>query len=667
MKLFMSRATAIAVALAALPMAAEAQSVKDRYEALQAREAEVAAAVDAAAADLPVSERDDLLRRARGVIASYDDFVRTNRRSGYADNALFNAGTLAQALADKYKRPADRTAAERYFARLRAEYPSSSLLKSAGLKASPTTFSAAKASVGESGPAASRSATLTSIDRSVMPEVIRITLAFDREVVYHEERLAGPERVFFDLKGVRAAAQLKDGVLRYPDDAVRQIRVGRHPDATVRVVLDLEGVTKYSVFTMYNPFRVVVDCETPTRTAAAASQPAWVPAPPAPIAAVSIAPVTPPAPVARERRPPAVTVPALRSRRTPPLAPVARVAPEHRTARLGEPEPRSGQAPQLAESDTRSGQSAAVASEVGTEPIAPSAPIAPASGRGPRLDDPETRSPQPVRVADPEEPVLTVDPPLPAPPAPPLESKSNAGGGLSLSRQLGLGVARVVIDPGHGGHDPGAQGKNLNEAALTLDVALRLEKLLQQDGFDVVLTRRSDVYVPLEERTAIANRENADLFLSIHANASRNQAARGVETYFLSFASSPEAEAVAARENSASSGGMHNLPDIIKTIALNNKLDESRDLASMVQEALVSRLRRSNRDIRNLGVRKAPFVVLIGASMPSVLAEVSFLTNKEELQLLKTSAYKQRVAEALHAAVMRYRRSLKGQGQIAEQ
>ncbi len=695
MKLVMSRATVIAVAIATLPMVAEAQSVKDRYEALQARDAEVAAAVDAAAADLPASARDELLRQARGVIASYDDFVQRNRRSGYADNALFNAGTLAQALADKFKRPADRTAAERYFARVRAEYPSSSLLKTAGQKTSPTTARVSNASAAGPGasPADSRSATLTRIDRTVMPEAIRITLAFDREVVFHEERLAGPERVFFDLKGVRAVPELKEGVLRYPDDVVRQIRVGRHPDATVRVVLDLEGVTKYSVFTLYNPFRVVVDCETPTRTSAAAPQPAWVPAPPPPIAAVSIAPVTRAAPVARERRPPAVTVPALRSRRTPPLAPVARAVPEHRTPPLGEPAPRSGEAPGLAESDARSGQSAPVASEHGAAPIAPSPPIAsasaraddsrastgetspkrpegreggPVSGRGPRLDEPESRLPQPVRVAEPEEPVLTVEPP-PAPSAPPVEPKSNAAGGFSLSRQLGLGVARIVIDPGHGGQDPGAQGKNLNEADLTMDVSLRLEKLLQQDGFDVVLTRRTDVYVPLEERTAIANRENADLFLSIHANASRNEAARGVETYFLSFASSAEAEAVAARENSTSSGGMHNLPDIIKAIALNNKLDESRDLAGMVQEALVSRLRRSNKDIRNLGVKKAPFVVLIGASMPSVLAEISFLTNKEEVQLLKTNAYKQRVAEALHAAVMRYRRSLKGQGQIAEQ
>jgi N-acetylmuramoyl-L-alanine amidase len=191
--------------------------------------------------------------------------------------------------------------------------------------------------------------------------------------------------------------------------------------------------------------------------------------------------------------------------------------------------------------------------------------------------------------------------------------------------------------------------------------------LQDEPGMEVVLTRRTDVFVPLEERTAMANREAADLFLSIHANASRSTSANGVETYFLSFAATPEAEAVAARENSAGAGTMRNLPDIVKAITLNNKLDESRDLAGMVQEALVTRLRRSNKNVRNLGVKKAPFVVLIGAGMPSVLAEVSFLTNKQELQLLKTAAYKQRIAEALHAAVMRYRRSLKGAAAIASQ
>jgi N-acetylmuramoyl-L-alanine amidase len=230
-----------------------------------------------------------------------------------------------------------------------------------------------------------------------------------------------------------------------------------------------------------------------------------------------------------------------------------------------------------------------------------------------------------------------------------------------MARQLGLSVSRIVIDPGHGGHDPGTIAKGLTEASLTLDVALRLEKLLQKEpGVEVVLTRRTDVFIPLEERTAIANRESADLFLSIHANSSRNPTAKGVETYFLSFASSPEAEAIAARENSTSGREMHQLPDLIKAISLNNKLDESRDLASMVQEALVSTLRKSNKDVRSRGVKKAPFVVLIGAAMPSVLAEMSFITNKQELQLLKSAAYKDKIAQALYAAVMRYRRSLKG-------
>jgi N-acetylmuramoyl-L-alanine amidase len=238
---------------------------------------------------------------------------------------------------------------------------------------------------------------------------------------------------------------------------------------------------------------------------------------------------------------------------------------------------------------------------------------------------------------------------------------ANGAGGFSLSRQLGLGISRIVIDPGHGGHDPGAQARGLNEADLKLDVALRLEKLFQEEsGIEVVLTRRTNDYIPLEERTAIANREGADLFLSIHANTSRSSSASGIETYYLSFAGTPEAEAVAARENSANAGEMHRLPDMIKAIALNNKLDESRDLAGMVQESLVARLRRSNKTAVNRGVKKAPFVVLIGAEMPSVLAEVSFLTNRQEQQLLKTTAYKDRIAEALYAAVIRYRRSLKG-------
>jgi N-acetylmuramoyl-L-alanine amidase len=217
----------------------------------------------------------------------------------------------------------------------------------------------------------------------------------------------------------------------------------------------------------------------------------------------------------------------------------------------------------------------------------------------------------------------------------------------------------VVIDAGHGGKDPGAHGNGINEAELTLDVALRVKKLLEKENVEVVMTRDTNVFIPLEERTAIANREGADLFLSIHANASRNAQARGIETYFLNFAMNPEAEAVAARENATSGQPMHSLPDIVKAIALNNKINESREFAETVQKSMVTHLRTKNRALRDLGVKQAPFVVLIGAAMPSVLAEISFVTNRQDGALLKTQTYRQQIAQALMEAVLQYQQSLK--------
>ena len=173
------------------------------------------------------------------------------------------------------------------------------------------------------------------------------------------------------------------------------------------------------------------------------------------------------------------------------------------------------------------------------------------------------------------------------------------------------------------------------------------------------MTRDTDVFIPLQERTEIANREGADLFLSIHANASRNVLARGIETYFLNFAMNPEAEAVAARENAASGQAMHSLPDIVRAIALNNKINESRDLASTVQRSMSKRLGAKNRALKDLGVKQAPFVVLIGAVMPSVLAEISFVTNKQDGALLKTQAYRQQIAQALFDAIISYQQGLK--------
>lgn len=263
----------------------------------------------------------------------------------------------------------------------------------------------------------------------------------------------------------------------------------------------------------------------------------------------------------------------------------------------------------------------------------------------------------PPPPADPPAPARTGGTPVVGTPVPP---SSNRSGDYSLSRQLGLGVSRIVVDAGHGGHDPGAQANGIDESELTLDVAQRLQKLLEaQPGMAVVLTRSTDDYIALEERTAIANREDADLFLSIHANASRQSSASGIETYFLNFATNPTAEAVAARENASSGQSMGTLPDILKAIALNNKLAESRELASIVQTSLVRRLSQQNKTIRDLGVKQAPFVVLIGAQMPSILAEISFLTNRSEATLLKQGAYRQRIAQALCDAIMKYQASLK--------
>jgi len=247
-----------------------------------------------------------------------------------------------------------------------------------------------------------------------------------------------------------------------------------------------------------------------------------------------------------------------------------------------------------------------------------------------------------------------ISPAAPAPPA------ANGRGGYSMARQLGLRVGRIVIDAGHGGRDPGASGPGFTESALTLDIALRLEKLLTKEpGIEVVLTRRTDEYVGLQERTAIANREGADLFLSIHANASRNRNARGVESYLLNFASTPEAAAVAARENASSTLTMSHLNDLVKQIALNNKLDESRDLARHVQTTLVQKLRPSNQGLKDLGVKQAPFVVLVGASMPSILVEVSFLSHRQEGRLLSTGTFRQRIADALFDGLRGYLRTLK--------
>ena len=519
---------AAAICVAASTALAQTSNAAKLLREAEAREMALRAEIDSRKASSPASP---LLERVRTLVRAYEDISRLFPTSSYSDDALWHGGLLAADAFWEFGQGDERETATRLLKTLTSKYPTSSLVRQVTPQLARLT--SAKIFPEESTPAETASKSpavmLKAVRREALPGAVRVTLELEGEAAFHDEQIVGPPRVFVDLQNTRPIDALRDATQSFPDDLVRQIRVGRPVGTRTRVVLDLAAAAPHTTYALYNPYRVVID-------------------------------------FARE-------------------APVAPIAPTRDTS------------------------------------------------IGPTRDGPV---------------------------APPAAPRQNAVGGLSLSRQLGLGVARVVIDPGHGGHDPGAMTMGLSEADVVLDIAIRLEAmLLKQPGVEVVLTRRANVFVPLEERTALANREGADLFLSIHANASEDDRARGIETYFLNFAPNPAAEAIAARENAASSRTMRQLPDIVKAIALNNKFDESRDFASFVQASMIDRLKKSNRNVKDLGVKQAPFTVLVGATMPSVLAEISFLTNGQEAILLRGTAYRQQIAEALFNGVMKYQRSLK--------
>jgi N-acetylmuramoyl-L-alanine amidase len=549
-----------------------------------------------------------VLTDVRAAVARYEAVVRRYPASSYSDNALWQAAELAIDAFVKFNETRDRDAAARLLRQLAAMFPTSKLAgrvpSELGRLSTVSAAPQAPRSQPQADPASVRRAsersglaTIKEIRRSVLTDAVRVVIELDGEVDFKEDRIPNPSRVFLDLPGTRAAPLLVDQTLRFEGDAdvVRQIRIGRHPNNTTRVVLDAAGVSSYSVYPLYEPYRLIIDCVRATGPSA-----------------------------------------------TTGIAAAAAFLPKPANAVRREPVPVPSRALTSVWLRTAPGNS---------------------SQHGVALAD--ARAPMPELPP----PVAVVAPPMhkPAelPAAPPVR---NGSGNFSIARQLGLSVSRIVIDAGHGGHDPGAQARGVTEAELVLDVSLRVEKLLQKvPGVEVILTRRSDDFIALQERTAIANREGADLFLSIHANASSSAQARGVETYFLNFASNLSAAAVAARENAASGQGMGALPDIVKAIALNNKLDESRDFATEIQKAMLEHLRRSNQAVKDLGVKQAPFVVLIGAAMPSVLAEISFVTNPQEARLLKSGPYRQRIAEALFEAIRKYQTSLARTTAVASQ
>lgn len=435
--------------------------------------------------------------------------------------------------------------------------------------------------------------------------VTRIAIETDGPVEYRAGRLSDPDRIFFDLPGTLPPREHRKTVQVIPveDGVVKQIRVALTRPGMTRVVLDLVHPADFRASQLANPDRLMIEVRAAGRAAEA-------------------------------RRAGAATD--LPVPRTGP-------SPEH----VGE---KIGMTGAVAEPPVLP-PGPLLASQPAPPVAPPDAPIASVPAKtGREATETVTATAKPGAAV-----VESVPTPVTAPPVA-RSAQRDSRGNRSLIRALGLKVGRIVLDPGHGGHDTGSIGPTgLREKDLVLDLAMRLGQLITERlGAEVVYTRTDDTFVPLETRTEIANQAKADLFLSLHANSSRLRSAAGPETFYLNFTTDPAALEVAARENAPSTRSIHELQDLVRKIVQKEKVQESREFASHIQKALYSSLRSG----KNRGVKRAPFVVLVGAEMPSVLVEVGFLSNPREERLLKQPEYRQRLAEALYRGLFQYATTL---------
>lgn len=491
---------------------------------------------------------------------------------------------------------------------------------------------------------------VTGIRHWSTPDYTRVAIDLDSEVKYEAGRIPDPDRIFFDLHDTHLSAALTGKTFQVDDGFLRKIRVAQYQRGMTRVVLDVSDVSDYSAFLLPNPYRLIIDIHGKKVQK----------------------PDTLVAQKAAEKQ--ALHSPEQASVNEKPIP----SAPRNETASAKLPqkdaEIKNGSGAQPKASQVSRDTSAQVAAQKisnleqnlkKTEEAtkAEDATINVAKATQPELKatpepttSPTFKSVAPREASSPRNRKRTTAGALTR------EARPTANGEVSLIRALGLKIGRIVVDAGHGGHDTGTIGpKGLQEKDLVLDVALRLGKLLQnQMGAEVVFTRDDDTFIPLETRTAIANQAQADLFISVHANSSRDPSARGVETYYLNFTSSPDALEVAARENSVSQKSIHELQDLVKKITLKEKIDESREFAADVQRSLYSGIAAKSPAVRNRGVKKAPFIVLIGANMPSILAEISFLSNPTDERRLQTPEYRQKIAEYIYKGTARYISGLSG-------
>jgi N-acetylmuramoyl-L-alanine amidase len=498
---------------------------------------------------------------------------------------------------------------------------------------------------------------VTNIRHWSSPNYTRVAIDLEQDAKFESQRIDNPERIFFDLLNTNLGSNLLGKTFDVEDGLLKKIRVAQFQPGKSRIVLEVADRSEYDTFLLPNPPRLIID-----------------------IHGKGIQSKNNPTPGIRPEDRPDQTKSGERK------APTQTQGVQ--TASLKQPVAPSSGSTKIADSAVGTTSEDAAGAETKlpvTATIRNRVPLTRvASGSGPKqtvveADDSDDDSAVTVAKLDPPDlkPPARAAGPLTPPPSkisarnkrknvesfPDVrEASPTASGDRSLIRALGLKIGKIVIDPGHGGHDTGTIGPNgLEEKDLVLDVGRRLGKLLQvRLGADVVYTRKDDTFIPLETRTSIANQEQADLFVSIHANSSRDADARGVETYYLNFTSSAEALDVAARENAASDKSIHELQDLVKKIALKEKIEESREFASNVQRALHSGLAAKSPGIRDRGVKKAPFIVLIGANMPSILAEISFVSNPGDERRLRTADYRQRIAESLYRGISKYVSGLSG-------
>jgi N-acetylmuramoyl-L-alanine amidase len=533
---------------------------------------------------------------------------------------------------------------------------------------------------------------------------IDLNVAPGEQVTYEAARVEGPDRIFFDLQHARLTPQLEGKSFNVTDDGfLQKIRAAQFSDEVTRVVLDVHQVADYSAFLLPNPYRLIIDIHgeaASQRVSESASQRggeaegrlgagAADAASERPRGAAEVSSL-PPMPVTDGSASFGLPVRGSdRVRTDAGVAPQRVVISSKPTA--ARPVPNTvvksaadtgtevaavSEQPGVVEA-TRKPTSKPISSGIREQGLGISEDAAggehyvPRSRRKAASDDGDGASTlsddgsaaklgHPAGAAKKGNAasaagVVVKGEPATAPPP-------TADGETSLVRALGLKIGRIVIDAGHGGHDSGTLGAGgIEEKDVVLDVALRLGKLLHDRlGAEVVYTRDDDTFIPLETRTAIANKAQADLFISVHANSSQDPDVSGVEVYYLNFTSDPEAMTVASRENAVSTESVHELSDLVKKIALKDKIDESRELAADVDASLYAGLRKGNADLKNRGVKKAPFVVLIGANMPSILAEISFVTNPRDAEKLETPVYRERVAESLYKGIARYAEGING-------